>query len=474
MLAEPKSTTRGYVFISYAREDVVFARRVRIAVEDAGFEVWFDEQIQCGEQWASILDNKLAHAGCVVVIWSNQAVGSTWVRHEASHAIARGVYTPCRIEMDSIPIPAPYNQIQATDLFDWREDDTDHPGLRDVLRRIAELIPPEERLVTRVAKLAFAQRFTIMITMFALATLALLVWQTWALRSQLAQSRVQVSRMGEQISLSQQSLDEVGRIVTRFNTIVLDLVFELPSSDPGVKQLLSHVERSVLGNASSEAVHSIFTGHFIEHYVDLERMNKESFDVNDTYILEFLCNPKIVIGISTDAVPLDSFALIVNKAFAKNHVFPRPPVWAEPAAGLPSPAGKIDLFAVSRKNDFKKILHFSPVSGRVFVRWNRVRFPQEEWRTNGRIVSLRDLEHTQFSIAVWHTIDYRGSGDLRWERILKGMAPLWMNVAFDNHAVTIDEFDAPASPIAPLVHKAILPAFDRLLSGGTTTDLPRP
>jgi hypothetical protein len=35
--------------------------------------VWFDEEIQCGQQWASIIDEKLASAGCVVVLWSDAA-----------------------------------------------------------------------------------------------------------------------------------------------------------------------------------------------------------------------------------------------------------------------------------------------------------------------------------------------------------------------------------------------------------------
>jgi hypothetical protein len=122
-----------YVFISYKREDLGIARRVRTALENSGFQVWFDEDLQGGQRWESVIDEMLASAACIVVLWSSAASNSPWVCHEASHAMARDVYAPCRIEL--VSIRTPYNQIQATDLSDWGNQ-TNHPGLRDIIRRV--------------------------------------------------------------------------------------------------------------------------------------------------------------------------------------------------------------------------------------------------------------------------------------------------------------------------------------------------
>lgn len=105
----------GYVFISYKREDTIHARRLRQALLDARFEVWWDEDIQCGQAWSQVLDDGIRGAGSIVVLWSNTSMHSRWVMHEASAAIARGVYVPVRIELCAID--APYDRLQASDIL---------------------------------------------------------------------------------------------------------------------------------------------------------------------------------------------------------------------------------------------------------------------------------------------------------------------------------------------------------------------
>ena len=50
------STRPGSVFISYKREEAPAAERLRDALVEEGFQVWWDEDLQCGQAWAEVLD----------------------------------------------------------------------------------------------------------------------------------------------------------------------------------------------------------------------------------------------------------------------------------------------------------------------------------------------------------------------------------------------------------------------------------
>ena len=139
----------GFVFISYKREQRPKAASLRDALVKEGFNVWWDEKLQCGQAWAEKLDEALRDAACIIVLWSNSSVASQWVRHEASQAIARQVYAPCRIEL--VQLDSPYDRIQATDLIGW-EDDRAHGGFRNLLGRVDELVPAPVSLPRRIGR----------------------------------------------------------------------------------------------------------------------------------------------------------------------------------------------------------------------------------------------------------------------------------------------------------------------------------
>lgn len=130
----------GHIFISYKREDAPIAERVYKALVEEGFNVWWDEHLQCGQSWAEKLDEAVRDAACIVVLWSQRSVASQWVRHEASQGIARQVYAPCRIEL--VQLDSLYDRIEATDLIKW-DGDRGHGGFRNLIERINTLIPPQ-------------------------------------------------------------------------------------------------------------------------------------------------------------------------------------------------------------------------------------------------------------------------------------------------------------------------------------------
>jgi hypothetical protein len=96
----------GHVFISYSREDYETARLLADALEEGlgalRHSVWWDRKIRAGRDFNAEIDTALDTAGCVIVLWSEHSVGSTWVRAEATVGLERGVLLPLRLD-DSRP-----------------------------------------------------------------------------------------------------------------------------------------------------------------------------------------------------------------------------------------------------------------------------------------------------------------------------------------------------------------------------------
>src|SRR5262245_4919949 len=108
---DPKMTD---IFVSYAREDEPFVRKLATRLEEAGWSVFFDRRIPAGETWRSYIGAALESARCVIVVWSRHSVSSDWVIEEAEYAKTRGMLVPLRAE--EVEQPHGFRQIQAADL----------------------------------------------------------------------------------------------------------------------------------------------------------------------------------------------------------------------------------------------------------------------------------------------------------------------------------------------------------------------
>ena len=102
------------VFLSYAREDLSTVKALVSEIEAEGLTVFWDRHIQLGQQWSDVLDQALREARVVIVIWSKASVKSTWVKAEATEAMALGRLVPLRI--DNAAIPMPFGQVQTADV----------------------------------------------------------------------------------------------------------------------------------------------------------------------------------------------------------------------------------------------------------------------------------------------------------------------------------------------------------------------
>jgi adenylate cyclase len=143
------------VFISYARDQQATASRVVKMLQAAGFDVWWDSDLPVHRSYSEIIESKLADAKAVVVLWSERAAQSQWVRAEAEYA--RTHHKLVQAQLDSSLPPMPFNQIQTADLKGWRGNNS-HAGWAKLRSSVAALVGGEERPVAARMKPSLSER----------------------------------------------------------------------------------------------------------------------------------------------------------------------------------------------------------------------------------------------------------------------------------------------------------------------------
>jgi adenylate cyclase len=145
------------VFISYARSTSRQAGTIAELLRSHGYDVWWDADLAANRDYADVIEERLAAAKAVVVIWSAEAVKSQWVRSEADRARADNKLV--QLSLDGARLPMPFDRIQCADLAGW-SGDGDLPAWRKVSDAILELSggparePPRDTVEAHVPKLA--------------------------------------------------------------------------------------------------------------------------------------------------------------------------------------------------------------------------------------------------------------------------------------------------------------------------------
>ena len=106
------------VFVSYAHEDRPRATQVVRALEQSGFQVWWDGLIVAGAAYATKTEQALESASAVVVLWSRHSIASHWVRDEAAVGRDRTRLVP--VSLDGSEPPLGFRQYLFIDLAKWR------------------------------------------------------------------------------------------------------------------------------------------------------------------------------------------------------------------------------------------------------------------------------------------------------------------------------------------------------------------
>jgi len=130
------------VFLSYKREDRARAKTIADAVEQHGYSVFFDAEIDVGESFDERIEREINEAKCVVVLWSERSAIAKWVRREARVGSERGQLVPAIIGECKIPLE--FSDIQAADLRAWRGDPA-APEWVQFIARITDLLKTPAR-----------------------------------------------------------------------------------------------------------------------------------------------------------------------------------------------------------------------------------------------------------------------------------------------------------------------------------------
>jgi adenylate cyclase len=125
------------VFISYARGDKARVAPLVAAIEARGWTVWWDPEIDAGQQFDDQIEAELLVAAAVVVVWTATSVGSRWVRGEAREAADRNILVPVRF--DAARLPMDVRAIHTIDLDTWNEDTGSTP-FQDLARALESMI----------------------------------------------------------------------------------------------------------------------------------------------------------------------------------------------------------------------------------------------------------------------------------------------------------------------------------------------
>ena len=138
-MAEWETDSRAGATFSSATlpEDRERARRLAEYLKCRGWSVWWDRDVPVGRPFDEVIEEAIRQAHCVVVMWSEAAVASRWVRSEASEAARREILVPVLVE--DVAIPLEFRLFQALDLKEWAAttEASALEGLHNAVTRVA-------------------------------------------------------------------------------------------------------------------------------------------------------------------------------------------------------------------------------------------------------------------------------------------------------------------------------------------------
>jgi hypothetical protein len=121
------------VFVSYTHPNRACAQMLSDALAIQGWSIWWDREIPIGQNFHQVIEQALAAARSVSVIWSRHSVFSNWVLEEAAEGRSRNILFPVKI--DNVPIPLGFRSIQTADLTGWNGT-SEHAGFKTLLKSL--------------------------------------------------------------------------------------------------------------------------------------------------------------------------------------------------------------------------------------------------------------------------------------------------------------------------------------------------
>jgi tetratricopeptide (TPR) repeat protein len=118
------------IFISYSKQDRSIAEALAADLKAARFDVWWDFNLYAGEDFHDAILAALDGSRAVIVIWSDAAAHSRWVRDEATRADQQKKLITTHVPgFDLRNLPLGFGQLQCDNV-------EDHHRILRALRRL--------------------------------------------------------------------------------------------------------------------------------------------------------------------------------------------------------------------------------------------------------------------------------------------------------------------------------------------------
>lgn len=149
------------IFLSYAHADQARIELLAEALKDAGFSLWWDDQLRSGSEFADEIETEIDEAQHVLVAWSANSVKSRWVRDEANEGAAQGKLVS--ISLDGAEPPIGFRQFHATDMADWKGGALPKGLLEALNAEPAFTQTPQSKPTSRNARYSLVAAFALML-----------------------------------------------------------------------------------------------------------------------------------------------------------------------------------------------------------------------------------------------------------------------------------------------------------------------
>ena len=110
--------------------------------------MWWDRHIPAGKTFDEVIQEKVAAARCVVVLWSKNSIESKWVKIEAHAGSNRGILIPAALITNMELLPLAFRFEQTASLVGWKGEKS-HRGYQSLVDAISALAGQPRRVRAR-------------------------------------------------------------------------------------------------------------------------------------------------------------------------------------------------------------------------------------------------------------------------------------------------------------------------------------
>ncbi len=128
------------IFISYSNKDRSVAQALATVLERRRWSVWWDRKIPIGKSFDDVIEQAIAEARCVIVLWSKNSIASDWVRNEAQEGLRRRILVPVMIDdvgVENLPLSS--RRLQSANLANWVPG-ADHADLQRLFHSVHSIL----------------------------------------------------------------------------------------------------------------------------------------------------------------------------------------------------------------------------------------------------------------------------------------------------------------------------------------------